>query len=242
MTVYFNSDKFTKISNNIIDDFNLDHYDIMVFLALCKHMDNKTKQCWPSRKTLAKYARVCDSTLTRCLNHLEELGYITVERRLVENTNSKASNLYTIHPERAYHEADSNTSDYKKSKNAVRSIEETEDREVETIFMKEDSNGDLTVQDVVFKATEREYNKLKKVRKTLKKKSGGNTQSKAQYKAGGKVVSLHSYVGTQKKEQKENTAHNTSDEVVNGISPTCTLDQNGFPSVKAIMRKRMYRQ
>lgn len=238
MTVYTTTDKYTNVSNNTLYDFELSLQDVMVYYVLSHFANNKTHKCHPSRKKLSKFCRIGIKSVDKALKHLEELGYIQITHRYEEDTNCKMTHLYTVITEGVYHEVEKDTSEHDKAKEIAEGIEDTEGKEIERMTLKETRKDGFVVQDVTFKATEREYNNLKKVRKVLKKKSSVSNQDKAE----SKVVSLHSYVDTQKKEQKENTAHDTSDEVVNGISPTCTLDQNGFPSVKEIMRKRMYRQ
>ena len=68
---------------------------VRVYCCLRRYADNKTGECWPSRRTLAMRARLSIATLDRCLKELVEHGAIRIERRK-GNNGDWTSNLYTV--------------------------------------------------------------------------------------------------------------------------------------------------
>ena len=64
-----------------------------VFQALYLHA-NKDRRCWPSLKTIAEEAGVCESSARSSLQYLEQAGYIKIEPRFREGR--QTSNLYTL--------------------------------------------------------------------------------------------------------------------------------------------------
>ena len=68
---------------------------VRVYCCLRRYADNKTGECWPSRRTLAMRARLSIATLDRCLKELVEHGAIRMERRK-GNNGDWTSNLYTV--------------------------------------------------------------------------------------------------------------------------------------------------
>lgn len=68
---------------------------IRTYCCLRRYADNKTGECYPSRRTLAMRSRMSVATLDRCLKELVEHGAITVQRR--RNSHGDwSSNLYTV--------------------------------------------------------------------------------------------------------------------------------------------------
>lgn len=64
--------------------------DLMVYMALCKFRNNDSGVCWPSLKTIAKDASVCEKTATRAVAKLEALGLIEAEHR------RRVGNVYSL--------------------------------------------------------------------------------------------------------------------------------------------------
>lgn len=64
-----------------------------VFQALYLHAD-KNHRCWPSLKTIAEEAGVCESTARSSLHYLEETHFIKTESRYRQG--QQTSNLYTL--------------------------------------------------------------------------------------------------------------------------------------------------
>ncbi|MBC1832267.1 helix-turn-helix domain-containing protein [Listeria seeligeri] len=89
------SSTFTKIQNNVIEDERLNLQDLALYLAICKFANNKTQQCYPSKKSLLEVSRISDKTYRKALNHLIEYGYVKVGKR-VGVDGKQLSNLYTL--------------------------------------------------------------------------------------------------------------------------------------------------
>lgn len=68
---------------------------IRVYCTLRRYADNKTGECYPSRRSIAMRARLSIATLDRCLRELVEHGAIIVERRK-SASGDWTSNLYTV--------------------------------------------------------------------------------------------------------------------------------------------------
>jgi len=68
---------------------------VRVYCCLRRYADNKTGECYPSRRTLAMRARMSIATLDRCVKELVDNGALLVERRLGAS-GDYTSNLYTV--------------------------------------------------------------------------------------------------------------------------------------------------
>jgi hypothetical protein len=68
---------------------------VRVYCCLRRYADNRTGECWPSRRTLAMRSRVSVATLDRSLRELVEQGAIRQTRRK-NNAGDWTSNLYTV--------------------------------------------------------------------------------------------------------------------------------------------------
>lgn len=68
---------------------------VRVYCCLRRYADNKTGECYPSRRTLAMRSRMSVATLDRCIKELVQHGAITVQRRL-NSHGDWSSNLYTV--------------------------------------------------------------------------------------------------------------------------------------------------
>lgn len=68
---------------------------VRVYCCLRRYADNKSGECWPSRRTLAMRSRTSITTLDRCLKELVDHGAIRMERRKAAN-GDWTSNLYTV--------------------------------------------------------------------------------------------------------------------------------------------------
>lgn len=90
---------YTRVNNSLLGETPEENgitkpSEISVYVVLAKYADNKTRQAYPSIKTVAKQARVAERTVRYCVRVLEESGYITIERR--HNEKGQTSNLYTL--------------------------------------------------------------------------------------------------------------------------------------------------
>ena len=68
---------------------------VRVYCCLRRYADNKTGQCWPSRRTLAMRARCSIATLDRAIKELTEHGALHVAKRK-NAAGDWTSNLYTV--------------------------------------------------------------------------------------------------------------------------------------------------
>lgn len=68
---------------------------IRVYCTLRRYADNKTGECYPSRRSIAMRARLSIATLDRCLRELVEHGAVLIERRK-SASGDWTSNLYTV--------------------------------------------------------------------------------------------------------------------------------------------------
>jgi hypothetical protein len=76
-------------------DLPISSQAVRVYCCLRRYADNKTGECWPSRRTLAMRSRTSITTLDRCLKELVDHGAIRMERRK-GNNGDWTSNLYTV--------------------------------------------------------------------------------------------------------------------------------------------------
>lgn len=84
---------FTIIENEIIDEPNLNIYQKMAYIVLCRYA--KDNQCFPSLATIASKLSCSKRKLQDTLKELQELGLIKIQNRKSDNGDN-TSNLYTI--------------------------------------------------------------------------------------------------------------------------------------------------
>jgi predicted transcriptional regulator len=98
--------KFTQVTNVVLkDSIHLDKTaDKLVYVMLCMHADNTTKQSYPSVKTLAKECRCSENTVRNALRKLKELRLIDVKERKSKES-GQLSNLYVLLNPSAEYEA-----------------------------------------------------------------------------------------------------------------------------------------
>ncbi|EAD0633350.1 hypothetical protein NU07_00390 [Listeria monocytogenes] len=89
------TNNFTRIANDVIEDERLSLHDLTLYVALSKFANNKTKQCYPSKSSLLKIARISDYSFRKSLKHLIEYKYVKVEQRKSAD-GKQLSNLYTL--------------------------------------------------------------------------------------------------------------------------------------------------
>ena len=85
------------LRNEIIDQYGaeLGAIGIAVYVALCKHADNDTQECYPSHAAIGKAIGLSAPTVSKALARLCELNLITVEHRY-DDAGRQTSNLYTL--------------------------------------------------------------------------------------------------------------------------------------------------
>lgn len=88
--------KFTLVYNDFLESDLLNHYEKSVFIALKKYADNDTMRAFPSLNKLHKITGISLSQVRRSIDHMKELGVISVEHRTDEDKGYQ-SNLYTLY-------------------------------------------------------------------------------------------------------------------------------------------------
>lgn len=88
--------KFTLVYNDFLESNLLNHYEKSVFIALKKYADNDTMRAFPSLNKLHKITGISLSQVRRSIDHMKELGVISVEHRTDEDKGHQ-SNLYTLY-------------------------------------------------------------------------------------------------------------------------------------------------
>lgn len=84
---------FLWIRTEVFNNPDLSGSDIMVYASLMSHMNNKTKECYPSIARIAKEARLSKDTVIKCLRKLEETKLISRK-----HTNGKVNNYIILEP------------------------------------------------------------------------------------------------------------------------------------------------
>lgn len=84
---------YFRIPNDIFD-YGLEKRAFVVYCYLSRCSDMKTRQCYPSLKTIAKACSLSVTTVRRALTDLENGGWIDIAQRFTDN--GQESNLYTI--------------------------------------------------------------------------------------------------------------------------------------------------
>jgi DNA-binding MarR family transcriptional regulator len=80
---------------NCIFEKGLIPRDFSVYCYLNRCSD-RSRQCFPSRKTIAKHCHISIPTVDDALESLKENGYIDITHRHDSTNGNKLSNLYTI--------------------------------------------------------------------------------------------------------------------------------------------------
>jgi DNA-binding transcriptional MocR family regulator len=76
-------------------DLPISASSVRVYCCLRRYADNKTGQCWPSRRTLAMRAQCSIATLDRAVKELAEYGALIIAKRK-NSAGDWTSNLYTV--------------------------------------------------------------------------------------------------------------------------------------------------
>lgn len=88
--------KFTLVYNDFLESDLLNYYEKMVFITLKKFADNETMRAFPSLKTIHSITGISLSQVRRSIEHMEELGVLSVEHR-TDKDRGHQSNLYTLY-------------------------------------------------------------------------------------------------------------------------------------------------
>ena len=87
----------TRIDNSIIDELaaQIGIYGLGIYVAIKRHLNTRTGECFPSYATIARKLRIDRSTVIRYVKKLKALGLISPELRFKED-GSPTSNQYNF--------------------------------------------------------------------------------------------------------------------------------------------------
>lgn len=84
---------YFRVPNDIFGS-GIEKRAFVVYCYLSRCSDMKTRQCYPSLKTIAKACNLSVTTVRRALADLENGGWIDIAQRFTDN--GQESNLYTV--------------------------------------------------------------------------------------------------------------------------------------------------
>lgn len=85
--------KFFRVENQLIDREDVSHYEMLIYMTLCRYADNSTGKCHPSLRIIAKKIGSTRPTVIKYLKELEKKGFIKITKNGKTNY---ANNIYTI--------------------------------------------------------------------------------------------------------------------------------------------------
>lgn len=88
--------KFTIVYNDFLESDLLDKHEKLIYIAIKRFADNDTLKAFPSLKTLHKITGISIRWIKKSVEHMEQLGVISVEHREDDEKGHK-SNLYTLY-------------------------------------------------------------------------------------------------------------------------------------------------
>lgn len=100
--------RFTLAYNDFLESDVLNYYEKMVFIILKKYADSETMRAFPSLNTIHKVTGISLSTVRRSIEHMEEIGVISVEHRN-DKEKGHQSNVYTLYDYAEMWKVDSST-------------------------------------------------------------------------------------------------------------------------------------
>ena len=102
--------RFTIVYNDFLESDILNYYEKMVFIALKKFADNDSMRAFPSLKTIHGITGISLSQVRRSIEHMEQLGVISVEHR-TDKEKGHQSNIYTLYDYAEIWKVDSSNDD-----------------------------------------------------------------------------------------------------------------------------------
>ena len=88
--------KFTLVYNDFLDSDLLDKHEKLIYIAIKRFADNDTLKAFPSLKTLHKITGISIRWIKKSIEHMEQLGVISVEHR-EDDEKGHQSNIYTLY-------------------------------------------------------------------------------------------------------------------------------------------------
>lgn len=83
-----------RVHVHLLKDERIGANELAVYLGLAAHAELRSGDCFPALKTLAKYTKLHDRTVSRAIRVLEEAGYVRVDR----DSNQGGANHYKLLP------------------------------------------------------------------------------------------------------------------------------------------------
>lgn len=91
--INYKEGNYFRVPNDIFGS-GIEKRAFVVYCYLSRCSDMKTRQCYPSLKTIAKACNLSVTTVRRALTDLENGGWIDIAQRFTDN--GQKSNLYTV--------------------------------------------------------------------------------------------------------------------------------------------------
>ena len=88
--------KFTIVYNDFLESDLLDKHEKLIYNTIKRFADNDTLKAFPSLKTLHKITGISIRWIKKSIEHMEQLGVISVEHR-EDDEKGHQSNLYTLY-------------------------------------------------------------------------------------------------------------------------------------------------
>lgn len=70
----------TQLPNKMLETQQLLPKDLLIYVTIKRHMNNKTKEAFPSLDTIVKESKVSKSTVIKCVEKLKNANYISVRK------------------------------------------------------------------------------------------------------------------------------------------------------------------
>lgn len=84
------------IEESVVDDYQLNPQAGWLYVVICRHINRKRNDAFPSLKRLAKLAGMSVPTVSKYIKHLESAGLIQVDRERNEDSKEHEVNHYHL--------------------------------------------------------------------------------------------------------------------------------------------------
>lgn len=74
------SKQHTQLPNKMLDSKELTTKDLLIYVTIKRHINNKTKEAFPSLDTICKESGVSKPTVIKCIESLKAANYISVRK------------------------------------------------------------------------------------------------------------------------------------------------------------------
>ncbi|MEJ5312200.1 MAG: helix-turn-helix domain-containing protein [Anaerolineae bacterium] len=87
---------FTMVYNAVLDRDDLNPFEVMLYVAIARHVNRESGLAWPSYTRLQQTAHMCRQSVSKYLKSLESKGLIEIIRRQRPGTRARAVNHYRL--------------------------------------------------------------------------------------------------------------------------------------------------